>query len=82
MPTRVGFGAFAALREEQISEKISRRILSGEQGMIVWWSIRAGVRCVRAEAARVLICLLVNEPGSLNPFEAIFPTRAPVLGSR
>jgi quercetin dioxygenase-like cupin family protein len=38
-----GFGTFAALLEEQISEKISRRILSGDQGMIVWWSIGAGV---------------------------------------
>jgi hypothetical protein len=43
MPTRVGFSRFAALLEEQISEKISRRILSGDQGMIVWWSIGAGV---------------------------------------
>jgi unsaturated pyranuronate lyase len=43
MPTLVGFGTFAALREEQISENISRRILSGDQGMVVWWSIRAGV---------------------------------------
>jgi hypothetical protein len=33
MPTLVGFGAFAALPEEQIREKISRRILSGNQGM-------------------------------------------------
>ena len=43
MPTLVGFGRFAALLEERISEKISRRILSGDQGMIVWWSIGAGV---------------------------------------
>ena len=43
MPTLVGFGMFAALPEEQISDKISRRILSGDQGMIVWWSIGAGV---------------------------------------
>ena len=43
MSTLVGFGAFSALLEEQISEKISRRILSGDQGMIVWWSIGAGV---------------------------------------
>jgi unsaturated pyranuronate lyase len=42
MPTLVGFGTFAALPEEQISDKISRRILSGDQGMIVWWSIGAG----------------------------------------
>ena len=43
MPTLVGFGTFVALREEQISEQVSRRILSGDQGMIVWWSIGAGV---------------------------------------
>jgi hypothetical protein len=43
MPTLVGFGTFAALAEERISDKISRRILSGDQGMIVWWSIGAGV---------------------------------------
>jgi quercetin dioxygenase-like cupin family protein len=43
MPRLVGFSRFAALLEEQISEKISRRILSGDQGMVVWWSIGAGV---------------------------------------
>ena len=43
MSKLAGFGTFAALPEEQLSEKISRRILSGGQGMIVWWSIRAGV---------------------------------------
>ena len=37
MPTFVGFNTFAALPEEQISEKISRRILAGNQGMLVWW---------------------------------------------
>ena len=43
MPKLVGFSRFAALLEEQISAKISRRIVSGDQGMIVWWSIGAGV---------------------------------------
>jgi unsaturated pyranuronate lyase len=43
MPRLVGFSRFAALPEEQISDKISRRILSGDQGMIVWWSLGAGV---------------------------------------
>jgi hypothetical protein len=51
MPTLVGFGTFAALREEQISEKISRRILSGDQGMIIWWSI-AGWHPRRAAQSR------------------------------
>jgi quercetin dioxygenase-like cupin family protein len=43
MPTLVGFSTFAALPEQQITEKISRRILSGDQEMLVWWSIEAGV---------------------------------------
>ena len=43
MTKLTGFGAFAALPDEQFSEKISRRILSGSQGMVVWWSIGAGV---------------------------------------
>ena len=47
MPTLVGFDTFAALLEEQISEKISRRVLSGDQGMIIWWSIGAGVESSR-----------------------------------
>ena len=43
MPKLVGFSRFAALLEEQISDKVSRRILSGDKGMIVWWTIGAGV---------------------------------------
>jgi quercetin dioxygenase-like cupin family protein len=43
MPTFVGFNTFAGLPEEQISEKIKRRILAGDQAMLVWWSIGAGV---------------------------------------
>jgi hypothetical protein len=42
MPRLVGFGAFAALPEEQISEKISRRILCGEAS-----------RAARCQAMRV-----------------------------
>jgi quercetin dioxygenase-like cupin family protein len=43
MPTLTGFGAFASIPEEQISDKVSRRILAGDQAMIVWWSVAAGV---------------------------------------
>jgi hypothetical protein len=39
VPTLVAFSRFADLPEVQISEKISRRILSGDQGMVAWWSI-------------------------------------------
>src|SRR5262245_40390125 len=43
MPKLAGFGTFAALPEEQISEKIIRRILYGDQAMLVGWSIVTGV---------------------------------------
>jgi quercetin dioxygenase-like cupin family protein len=43
MPIVSGFSAFASIPEEQITEKVSRRIVSGEKVMIVWWSIGAGV---------------------------------------
>jgi quercetin dioxygenase-like cupin family protein len=43
MPTLTGFGEFASLPEERLSDKVSRRILAGDQAMIVWWSVAAGV---------------------------------------
>jgi quercetin dioxygenase-like cupin family protein len=43
MPTMIGFSTFASIPEERVSDKISRRIVAGEKGMIVWWSIAAGV---------------------------------------
>ena len=43
MPKFTGFSTFASIPEERISDKISRRIVSGEQEMLVWWSIDAGV---------------------------------------
>ncbi|HET9903753.1 MAG TPA: cupin domain-containing protein [Xanthobacteraceae bacterium] len=37
-----GFSSIANAPEEHISDKISRRVISGEQCMIVWWTILAG----------------------------------------
>lgn len=42
MPVMSGFGTFASLPEEQVTDKITRRVLSGEQSMMVWWSMKAG----------------------------------------
>ena len=42
MPVTIGFKELAALPKERITDKITRRVLSGEQGMIVWWSIKKG----------------------------------------
>jgi quercetin dioxygenase-like cupin family protein len=42
MPKLSGFVSLAALPSEQVTDKISRRIAAGDQGMIVWWSMKAG----------------------------------------
>lgn len=36
------FLALRELPEEQITDRISRRVLAGDKGMVVWWSIKAG----------------------------------------
>jgi quercetin dioxygenase-like cupin family protein len=37
-----GFGSLKTLKSERINDKITRRLVSGEHGMIVWWSIKKG----------------------------------------
>src|SRR5262245_64188844 len=37
-----GFQALEQVPVERITDKISRRTLTGERAMIVWWSIKAG----------------------------------------
>jgi unsaturated pyranuronate lyase len=43
MPTMPGFHVLRDLPEEKITDKITRRVLTGERQMIVWWSMKAGV---------------------------------------
>lgn len=42
MPKLAGFGSLKTLEEERINDKIVRRVLAGEKGMIVWWTMQAG----------------------------------------
>jgi quercetin dioxygenase-like cupin family protein len=37
-----GFHSLRDLPEEKVTDKISRRILVGDNEMIVWWSMKAG----------------------------------------
>jgi hypothetical protein len=48
MPTLVGFGTFAALPAEQIGDKMSRRILSGDQGRMVEYRGRRPCRAAQS----------------------------------
>jgi quercetin dioxygenase-like cupin family protein len=42
MPKLSGYTALATLPEERVTDKISRKIASGDQEMIVWWNMKAG----------------------------------------
>jgi quercetin dioxygenase-like cupin family protein len=37
-----GFGSLSAIPDEKITDKITRRVLAGEKGMVVWLNIKAG----------------------------------------
>jgi quercetin dioxygenase-like cupin family protein len=40
--TMTAFTALSTLPEEKINDLITRRVLTGDQEMIVWWSMKAG----------------------------------------
>ena len=42
MPTIAGFDKLASVPEEQITDKIGRRVISGKQGTMVYWRMKAG----------------------------------------
>ena len=42
MPIIAGFDKIASVPEEQITDKIRRRVASGKQGTMVYWRIKAG----------------------------------------
>lgn len=42
MPIISGFSALSDLPEEIVTDKISRRMVAGERGMVVWWHMKAG----------------------------------------
>ena len=42
MPVIAGFDKLTSVPEEQITDKIQRRVVSGKQGTMVYWRIKAG----------------------------------------
>jgi unsaturated pyranuronate lyase len=42
MPSLSGYCSLADTPEERINDKITRKVISGQQGMLVWWNIKAG----------------------------------------
>jgi quercetin dioxygenase-like cupin family protein len=42
MPIIAGFNELTSVPEEQITDKIWRRVVSGKQGTMIYWRIKAG----------------------------------------
>lgn len=42
MPVIEGFDKLASVPEEQITDKVGRRVISGKQGTMVHWRMKAG----------------------------------------
>jgi quercetin dioxygenase-like cupin family protein len=42
IPVMQGFSSLHMLPEEKVTDKITRRILVGEKGMVVFWTMQAG----------------------------------------
>jgi quercetin dioxygenase-like cupin family protein len=44
MPVIAGFDQLASVPEEFITDKIRRRVVSGKQGTMVYWTVKAGAQ--------------------------------------
>ena len=44
MPVIAGFDKLAAVPEEEITDHIRRRVVSGKQGTLVYWRMKSGAR--------------------------------------
>ena len=60
MPKLSGFASLAALPEERVTDKISRKIASGDRQMIVWWSMKAGEHAAAHQHANEQIAWMLK----------------------
>ena len=80
MGTLRGFGSLLAIPEEKISDKITRRVLAGEKGMMVWWSVKTGMHAAAHSHPHEQIMWILkgklefrmgNESRVLNPGDVV-----------
>ena len=60
MPKLSGYAALATLPEERVTDKISRKIASGDQEMIVWWNMKAGAHATAHKHANEQIAWILK----------------------
>jgi hypothetical protein len=52
VPVIVGFDKLASVPEERITDKIGRRVISGKQGTLVHWRMKAGAHAAAHQHRR------------------------------
>jgi quercetin dioxygenase-like cupin family protein len=60
MPKLSGFASLAGLPAERVTDKITRRIASGDKQMIVWWSMKAGAHAAAHKHANEQIAWMLT----------------------
>jgi quercetin dioxygenase-like cupin family protein len=66
MPVITGFDKLASVPEEQITEKIGRRVISGKQGMMVYWRMKAGAHAAAHQHPQEQIVWVIKGAISLR----------------
>jgi quercetin dioxygenase-like cupin family protein len=60
VPTMTGYASLQHLPEEKVTDKIVRRILVGEKGMVVFWKMKAGAHADRHQHPHEQIFWMVS----------------------
>jgi quercetin dioxygenase-like cupin family protein len=64
MPVITGFDKLASVPEEQITEKIGRRVISGKQGTMVYWRMKAGAHVAGHQHPQEQFVWVIRTPRS------------------
>ena len=64
MPVIAGFDKLASVPEEQITDKIGRRVISGKQGTLVYWRMKAGAHAAAHQHPQEQFVWVIS--GSIN----------------
>src|SRR3569832_2447823 len=60
MPVIAGFVLFFSVPEEVITDHIRRRVVSGKQGMLVYWRMKAGARAAAHKHPHEQIVFMIS----------------------
>jgi quercetin dioxygenase-like cupin family protein len=60
MPVIAGFDKLAAVPEEEITDHIRRRVVSGKQGTLVYWRMKSGARAAAHKHPHEQIVFMVS----------------------